>query len=275
MFKYVIYFVFICTYTLSAQKPVALNFPVSQTLVKTEKKLNLNKTILVDSVVTKVDSLLFNKLETFTFFENNYLLNKYKFHVFGYKENKSIQQWIVPIKIYFDPLIEKTIIEEFKKYIVPYNNIKNLNISIVNNLDEANYYFKVLDKPVSAFSKEDSKDLSLEEKKSLTFSQMTYHLNVNTLEQFYSCTFKISASELNNDLFLSKLKKGFYLSLNRFYSSSKAEKFSILNNNTEKIYTISDYDLAMLQIHYSYIFKMPVFLKQFENLQEIYKTLKN
>jgi hypothetical protein len=260
--------------SLNAQSELKVNLPLSHSLTKTSKNYGKLKGIKIDSVVTKVDSTLFNRLEDFTFFENKILLRKYKFHVFGFEDNKSIQQWVVPIKIYFDPLIDKSIIKGFENFIAPFNTIKNLDITIVNDLNDATYFFKVMEKEISAYSKKNIENYSLDERENLTFNLMTYHLNVKSNNQIYSCTFKISPEELENSLFLNKLKKGFYFSLNRFYSSSQAEKYSILNTETEILNAISDYDLAMLQIHYQYVFKTPIYLKQFKYLEEKYKSFK-
>ncbi|PSG88073.1 hypothetical protein [Aurantibacter aestuarii] len=272
--RFFLIFIYLFFSHSNAQIELDIILPVNYSIHKNKKDVGKNNEIAVDSVVSNIDSTLYKNLKNFTFFDNKRLLKKYSFHTFGYSDNKSIQQWIVPIRVYFDPLIDKSIVSNFKRFIIPFSSIENLDISVVDDINKANYYFKVFDKEISAFTHEDLKDFSLEEKKTLTFSLMTYNLNVKSNNQIYSCIFKISSKELENPLFLSKLKKGFYLSLNRFYSSSLAENYSILNKNTEYVEEVSDYDLAMLKIHYHYIFKTPVYLNQFEILEKKYHSIK-
>ncbi|WP_375239956.1 hypothetical protein [Aurantibacter sp.] len=236
---------------------------INKNKIVNEVLFPVKKTISTDSLIINKQVLNFNKD---LFLKDSFLINRYKFHAFGYKPDRYLYQWNCPINIYFDKLIPKNIINDFTDYINGFNSIPNLKISITTNIEDANYYFKVYEADISAYSKEVLNSLNNEESKTKLYTKITYDLNQNKNKKYYNGILKISKSELSNKYLSSKLKIIFYLSLTHFYRSDKAEKNSILNKETILVDELSDYDIILLKSHYNQIYPVKINYKNFINL---------
>lgn len=243
----------------------------SITLKHPEKKI-----IALNTFIVTIDSSQLNFLKDFSLLDNVKLVKKYKFHAFGYDKKRTLGQIKGPIVIYMDKLFSKDIKSKFITFIEDIPEIKNLNFSFTNDIEKANYFIDVLDSDVDFFTEKQKSEISDEDFKNDTFSEMTYKFYANNDSKFISCHFQINKSILKDELFLTKLKKGFFRSLGSFFESKHAPKASLLYKKPilENEY-LSDYDIIMLKFHYNHLYSFRVNSEVFDSLINMRKKLAN
>ncbi len=234
------------------------------------------KTIKLDSFTVAIDSSQLSFLKDFSLLDNNELIRNYKRHVFSGSKTRTISQFLGPIVILIDEKLPQEIKSSFINFIEDIPEIENLKFSFTKNLEDANYFIDIVDNEVSAYSKDDFNALDEQEILNDTFSQMTYKLYANKNNKFISCHYKISPSIINDSLFLTKLKKGFFSSLGGFYESYRAPKESFLNSKTDinNVY-LSDYDIMVLKYHYKHLYQFSINSNGFDTLINFRKQLIN
>jgi len=113
------------------------------------------ETIAIDTTVVKIDSSQLHFLKDFSILDNTSFIKNYKKHVFKSSKIRKINQFAAPIVIYIDKKLPKKVISDFTDFINDIPKIKNLEFSITNDIDNANYFIEVLNTEVSAFTKND------------------------------------------------------------------------------------------------------------------------
>lgn len=234
------------------------------------------KVVIIDTFIVAIDSSQLNFLKDFSLLDNKKLVKKYKFHAFGYNKKRTLSQINSPVVIYMDELFPKTIKSKFVTFIKDIPEIKNLNFSFTNDIEKANYFIDILDRDVDFFTKKQLLEISDEDFKNDTFSEMSYKFYANNDSKFISCHFQINKSILNEELFLTKFKKGFFRSLGSFFESKYAPKSSLLYKKPilDNEY-LSDYDIIMLKFHYEHLYDFKVNLKTFNALISLRKQITN
>ena len=265
--------VFFCIISISvfSQNEKNIKLKKSFRITKTDRSVNLKfpekQTITLDTTIIEIDSSQLSFLKDFSLLDNKNLVKRYKWHAFRHYKNRNITQIIGPLVIFIDSDLPKNVKSEFIKFIKDIPKINNLSFAFTNDFEKANYFIDVMDNEVSSYSYEEKLELSEAEIKDITFSQMTYKFYANNDHKLLSCHFKISRSIINDDLFLIKLKKGFFRSLGNFFESKYAPKESILYNKPiiETKY-ITDYDIMMLKYHYQHLYDFKVDSEIFDSL---------
>lgn len=198
-------------------------------------------------------------------------LRQYKTMVFRYSNRNSktiyyLHQWSVPIVIYFDKSFPKEIKSEFEIFYSKFNNINNLSISFTNNIEKANYYFKVTENPINAYDADYEFD-SEEEKENSVLTGATYSL-MNFDNKFYSGVLFVNEKQItNHNKLIKQLKQLFFMSLGSFYlTSSKSKTNSLLSKKYTNSQIISERDIAFMKIHYANIFSQKIDSDAFQEI---------
>jgi hypothetical protein len=225
---------------------------------KTFKKIN-NPINNLDSLEVTINNIDFN-FKVFDEFGENKMefLNKYFSSVFYHSNEKSknvyyLRQWNADIKIYFDKSFPKNLKNSLSKFLKNYNGIKNLQISVVNNIDDANYL--ILDSKEIFF--DDYYDVDNEQKRlDFVFNNGRYSLIGGNRKQIKGCKLKLNTTNQQSTETLKKnLNQLFFLSLGRFFLNTYEKGDNrLLNKNYKYSEELSELDLALLKIHYNVIY---------------------
>jgi hypothetical protein len=189
----------------------------------------------------------------------------------GYLESETTQ-WNSKVIIYFDSHFSKKIVNEFKAFFKPIENINNLNISYTNKPDKANYRIETSDTIIKNYENDDG---ILDEKQ--PFSRITYSLISDNNQKYYAGKIFVDVKNITDKtLIIKKIKQLFFNSLGHF----KLNYFTLSSNSlTKENYTnsqiISDTDIALLKLHYFKIHHNSFNLKDFLNLKKELKTICN
>ncbi|WP_375241966.1 hypothetical protein [Lacinutrix sp.] len=193
-----IVFTFFCFLSLHlySQNEDIITLNKSYEISSTDKTLTVmfpkKETIAIDTTVVKIYSSQLHFLKDFSILDNTSFIKNYKKHVFKSSKIRKINQFAAPIVIYIDKKLPKKVISDFTDFINDIPKIKNLEFSITNDIDNANYFIEVLNTEVSAFTNKHKEDLDEDAIKNYTFSRMTYKMYNNSNNKFISCHYKIS-----------------------------------------------------------------------------------
>ncbi len=230
---------------------------------------------IVDKTVKTIDTTALHFLNDFDLFSNSYFLKKYKKLIFGLDKNVIIHQWSGPVIVYFDKKIPKPIIEDLKVFINSFPNIKNLDISITNNINEANYLFKVSSKDVTALTEKQLSDYTEAQLENYPYYKIIHDWHGNKNYKLYVSTLTISQSFLDNHTILDNLKKVFFISLLQAKGYTVNDDTSILYRKNKGFKTLGAFDIVMLKYHYKTIYKFKVDFNVFTAMENYYKKLNN
>lgn len=207
--------------------------------------------------------------------EDEKFYNYYRWVVLRYANDRYLHQWTVPIKIYMGEEFPKSIAEKFKAFYSQIEGIKNLNISFVNKIKNANYHIKLTEADINAYDENFEFD-SDAERKNFIYTGCTYKLNTDKNFKFYGGTLTMNSKRLQNEnRALNQLKQLFFLSLGNFIltTSSRSEN-SLINKNYIPQDSISELDLKLLRIHYHILYEQPVNKRTFSQLMKFRKDKK-
>lgn len=238
-----------------------------------EKIIIDNDTLIDISSKSNLSSLLDR-----TIINDTKFLRQYRYIVFrsfNTSKNSTVRlvQWNAPVVIYLDKAIPKIIKEEFKAFISQFKGINNLSITISSEIDDANYLVTLVNEKIQVYTEDQLKNYDEDQKKELTFLNMTYNLINDNNDKYYCATLKINkASVLEDPNTITKLKKAFFMSLGSFTEVLISNKESFLNSSYINNKEISEFDKNILKVHYNTIYDFKVDLKTFI---EIEKSLKN
>lgn len=234
-----------------------------------KSSLRNTKSIIVDSSFAIIDTSYFHFFKNFKAFNNN-IHNYHKDHAFN-SININLKHFKVPVVIFFDRGFSKNQINNFKKFVLSFPKIENLEISFTKDIEKANYFFDIVNYNVSAYKKEQIEEYeTYADKSKLTFLNMAFTNLQDLNNKLISCHYLINESILNDSDFLSKLKKGFYISLARLNPKPIAPNQSILGLGFNENNILSSYDGQMLKFHYELMYDFKINIETFEFLSEIY-----
>lgn len=201
------------------------------------------------------------------------LMDRYTESVFFYTDEDSEHtyytlQWIDPIVIYIDESYAVEVKLKLTEFIKQLNSIKNLDISITNNIDNANYYIKKSDKTFdNKFYNFTNRDI----KSNFVFNNANYNIIKGGNNHIKGCSLEINTNNISsNSKITNVLNHALLLSLGRFFILPDYDNSnSFLSKNYIGSSTISDFDLQILKIHYNYIFNYPIQSSIFRELLKL------
>lgn len=187
----------------------------------------------------------------------------YKHHIYNINENDEVaipKHWSVPIIVFFDKKIPQEIKKDFITFISILPKHKNLKITITNNINDANYYFKDTNEEINI---KDSHP-------AITYSLITDHTYKNT-----GGILKINCSKILDIEEQKRLiRQYFFLSLTQAcQSSKKLKENTLLSKHYELSNELSEYDKIILTTHYDYYNRIPLELSNFNEIQAKTKDL--
>ena len=229
----------------------------------------------IDSTLTKVDSSQLDFLKNHKLFDNRELYNSYLKHTLHYGKKPYLKQWIVPVKLFFDENLDASTVNDFKTFLRSFESINNLSISIVDDLESANYYIKIAKKEVSAYTREKLDELDENERNTFPYVKMTYKSFSDNNNKLTSCTLSISPSALREKSLNDNLKKVFFYSLTQFRPNNKTPEGSILNPISTDIKFLTEYDLSLINMHYSHIYNFKVDYHVMKAMEKRHKAIKS
>lgn len=200
------------------------------------------------------------------------LFKKYSTAIFYYSRKSSstvyrLMQWKKPIVIYFDRSIPKSIVKKIRTFLKQLENIDNLTIGFTKDLSKSNYWVQLTNKEISV----DPSIYGIKEEKerqNFVFKNCNYSIITDNNSGIIGCKLNLNESELlNEDLCFTKLKQAVFLSLGRFFMHNKVDsRQSFLSPIYDDQNVISEMDLEILRMHYSYIFDQRIDSTDFYNL---------
>ena len=214
--------------------------------------------------------------------ESNYsgknVIGRYKTIVFQYTDANSkkvyvVKQWSSPIVVFMDKRLPKKVIKKFEAFFSQIKGITNLNISFTNKLENSNYHIKTTSVEINAYN-EDYTFYSEEDRINSPLTGGTYQLQTDKNNKFYSGILTINLQGKSDDHVLKQLKQLFYMSLGNFTQEYSDENSSVINNYYNNSDTISDFDLAILKIHYAVLYECKINGTIFNELIKLSKTNK-
>ncbi|WP_035677797.1 hypothetical protein [Flavobacterium limnosediminis] len=157
-----------------------------------------------------------------------------------------LKHWSVPIKIYLDKSIDKTIREDFTQFVKFLPKIERLSVSIVSNKNDANYYVGPVTKHIAAYDDD-------------FYTGITFSLLTDSSDKFYGGKLIFNPKQLKNDTDIkTKLRQYFFASLGSFGFWDEFEENSLLSKDYVNTRTISKYDYTFLYRHYTLYNKNPI-----------------
>lgn len=204
--------------------------------------------------------------------ENEEFYKYYRKIVFQYSQRQYLLQWSVPIKIYIDQKFPKSIVEKFKAFYSQIKGVKNLNISFVNKIKDANYHIKLTENQINSYG-EDYEFYSDTERENSIYTGSIYSLIIDKNYKFYGGTLHLNVERLKDkNRALNQLKQMFFMSLGNFMPDFSSKNQNSLNaKNYLPQDSISELDLKLLRVHYSTIYEQPVNQQSFIRLINLRK----
>ena len=232
---------------------------------KKNKKITLSKSDSLNIVYIHNDTLI--KIENYQQpkgvsvayeYKDEAFLKQYKKIAFNHKEGRlsyktTMKYWKKPIKIFFSKSIKKSTKKKFLKFTsLLSKKTDSLHISEVKKIEDSNYiiYFKGDFEYESRMQNKEHTD---------------YYMYWNRKNQIYKCALRInSENNFNESLRLYAMKDYFFRTLGYFKLSNEFKCESYFSDCYSKNKYITDFDLALLQYHYSYGICKGTDLKTFE-----------
>jgi hypothetical protein len=166
--------------------------------------------------------------------------------------------------VYFDKSISKSLKVKLLAFFDNFKNIKNLNISVTRNIDNANYLIKSSNEKFSA----ENYNLKTErEKENFAFNNGSYNITRGGFSRIKSCILKINTNSNKINIQEKTLKQLFFLSLGRFFSVAYfRDNQSLISPIYVNSDSVSKLDLLILKIHYNYIFHESINSSEYKNI---------
>lgn len=146
--------------------------------------------------------------------------------------------WSVPIKIYMDKRIDKSIKEDFVRFALFLPKIERLSISFVTNKEDANYYIYPVNEALDEFELD-------------FYKGITYRLISDSSNKYYGGRLFFNPEQLkDNNVIKTRLRQFFFSTLGGFCIRGELGEDSLLSENYVMSRTISEYDYTILRFHY-------------------------
>ena len=244
---------------------ISLFFSLGFSSLAQEKKyysVSKNNSNIDDYIVLKKDTLFANNKKSFLIdFENKQDYLYYKSIVFPYSKKGPLMQWKSEIKIYMNENIDKYIRKNFKNFIKSFPAIKNLKISLVKDIEDANYYITTTSQLKSIYTDQKLTDKELKNKLYYNF----YYTIERKGSSFKSCIFEFDPNKIfDRKVFLRKMKKVFFNTLGQFMTRTfYRDETSLLSRRDSITDYITSFDKKILNYHYQNICNYKVYRKDF------------
>lgn len=209
-----------------------------------------------DKIVFLDNGILPNEYTVFHTKSEASFVTKYKFLVFGIKNNFSNYKsplkakfWVTPIRVFVDDQIDKKVRLEISNFIKTFPKIRNLQIELVSTKEKSNYYINTNDS--KRYVKIDNNN---EYQSQEFFNGINFEMISDGNGNFYSGSLFYNTEQIiNKEIQIKKLKQFFISSLGTFIISTFIGKESLFSEQYENKSVISDFDLKILQYHYDYL----------------------
>ncbi|GAB3659692.1 hypothetical protein GCM10028791_33200 [Echinicola sediminis] len=176
-------------------------------------------------------------------------LETYKKIVFNlgdsaYQHQATIRYWKAPIKIFFDPSVNRSSQVDLMKFAEKIaHEVDSLKIEFVNTAEKANYFIY--------FQSENISPEVFDEK--LSYKNDGYYLYWNGAKQFKSCYLKLNPTAYRKKSRQKKLlRQRFIQTLGFFYLQDDFPCNSFFAKCSKSKPRLTKEDLALLRYHYSY-----------------------
>ncbi|OZV68591.1 hypothetical protein CA834_08965 [Winogradskyella aurantia] len=277
-YRYTIILFFLVS-LISHTQSIDLSIANRKQFVSVKSLPELNPNDISEKIILPEDTLVYIK-QKFTSadldyyckcIENEEIANSYYAFAFTKRQkgfqNDRVTQWNADIILFIDKKIPKNVQKDFKKFIKPISNLKNLKINYSKDPLNSNYHIIASDTSLKIY-KNDKDSLDIEH----ALSGATYQLISDSNDKYYSAklSLDIDATQ-DSELLLKKMKQLFFLSLAQFQIGSRNQNDSLLSLDYNNSENISSYDIAILKLHYIRIHDYPFTKKDFSTF---YKKLK-
>lgn len=212
-------------------------------------------------VVLKNDTI-FSKTANYkkVFFDNEQDGNDYLKAVFHYKNAKYLKQWKSEVRVYLSKKIDKKLRKEMVHFINTFPRFKNFKVSIVNNLEKANYFVKGTKDFKSIFEGKNYSEKIIQ--KSL-YNNLNYRLKSDG-NGYKSCVLSFHPDKIyDEESFLKKFKIVFFITMGNFQQNYWLKTNSLLNRKVDSINNLTKFDQRLLRYHYLQLYNESIDVQTF------------